>query len=212
MIVLPPYIYDREVYPLIPAKHRWLMNKLQLAERLGYECGPTGVKPPPGRDLCVRPMMNIFGFGEGGFYKFNSTTPGDLEGLKNRPGYFWCEWFNGPRTYTEFINDVPVYSIGATTSGTGVNKWRETSKHIIMPDFVKNISRYILLESVGNKIIEVSLRLMGANARLEPIIDYRTIDPSYNPTDIQFGLRDSNLIPAKPFEVKGWQWTEKENS
>lgn len=207
MIVLPPYLYDREVYPLISSSKRLFMNKLWLSEKLGYACGPTGVAPPKGVDLCVRPIMNIFGGGEGGFYWFNSESPEGLGGLSNDPGYFWCEWFDGAITYTEFINDVPVFSEKAVTSDR-INRWRRTARHIVMPDFIKGISRYVLLEAIGDKVIEVSWRLMGVNARQEVIEDYRTIDPSYKPTDIRFGLFDSIMVEANAAHERGWKWVD----
>lgn len=208
MIVLPPYLYDREIYHQISPSKRLFMNKLWLSEQLGYVCGPTGVAPPKGADLCVRPIMNIFGGGEGGFYWFNSESPQDIEGLKNDPGYFWCERFDGVITYTEFINDVPVFSESAVTKDR-INHWKKTTRHIVMPDFIKGISRYVLLEAIGNKVIEVSWRLMGVNARQEVIEDYRTIDPTYAPTGIRFGLFDSIMVKADTTHERGWKWADR---
>lgn len=207
MIILPPYIYDRDIYAQLPQSDKIYMNKLWLAEQLGYTCGPSGTDAPSGT-YCVRSVMNMYGGGEGGFYK-HVADAWDTFRVPNHPGYFWCEWFDGPMKYTEYINDVPTSTIeGNQVSDT---RWdvKYTSNHIIIPEFVKDKSRYLLLEAIGDKVIEVSFRHMPGAARQETIDDYRTIDPNYEPGDVilkPYTHWFKELAP--PFKVRGYKWVD----
>lgn len=210
MFTLPPYMYDREAYrhPQVTMSSRFLLNKLHLAERLGYDCGPVGAEYDPDKTYCIRPIMNLSGMGRGGFYKFKlSERP---EGMGNHPGYFFCEWFVGPSRFTEYVNDVPVYSFSAPRGNT--HEFNESSNHIPMPNQLKGRSRYMLIEAIGQNIIEVSFRHACDNARQASIDDYRTIDSTYDPQDIEFGLYDSIRVPADTYRERGHQWAEIEGT
>lgn len=211
MITLPPYVYDKDIYHLIPEVDRWVVNKLALAEKLGYVCGPCGTDAPNGR-YCVRPMMNMYGNAEGGFYEYTVLDQSPVSRrIPNHPGYFWNEWFVGGFTFTEFINDVAVASQEAFTNEDGYNEFQPTNTHLIMPNILKGLSRYMLLEGLGSQIIEASFRHMPGSARQAIIDDYKTIDPTYNP-QVEFGLIDGIRRPAKPFIQKGFYWDEVSES
>ena len=208
MITLPPYLHDREIYGLLPLSMRQLMSKLHLSEQLGYSCGPTGMNVAAGR-YCVRPIMNLGGNAEGGFFEFVVDVAGVNDHVSNRPGYFWVEWFDGPRTFTEYINDEPDFSQVATTTAAGRNNWTQTEAHIVVPDFLQGLSRYMLLEAIGDKVTEVSFRNIAVNARQSVIEDYRlNVDPEYAPADIETGLYHSERRPAERFRESGWYWSE----
>lgn len=207
MITLPPYVYDKDIYHLIPEADRWVMNKLVLSEKLGYVCGPCGTDAPNG-SYCVRPIMNMYGNAAGGFYEYvvsEQTSMGRR--IPNHPGYFWNEWFVGALTFTEFINDVAVASQMTLTDVDGYNKFQPTNVHLVMPDILKGLSRYMLLEGIGFKIIEASFRHMPGSARQASIDDYKTIDSTYNP-QVEFGIIDGQRTPAEPYKQKGFYWAE----
>jgi hypothetical protein len=216
MIIQPPYEYDSTIYHKLPIEDRWIMNKLALAERLGYSCGPTGMRPPKGK-YCVRPIMNMLGGGEGGVF-----TMDEEEAKKNLPGYFWCEFFDGPIIWVQYINDKPVtYSKNFLIDNVLTCAKIETDSAIVeklsqpLPECLRGISRYMMTESIGDKIIEVSARLMGSNAFEWIVDDYRTIDPSYDPEDeneeIRFSTSDMEREPviwrlSDGRILKGWKW------
>lgn len=204
MIILPPYAYDRTIYHQLPVSDRKWMNKLILAERLGYDCGPVGAPYDPTATYCIRPIMNMCGNGMGGFYKFNLGQ--QPEGMGYHPGYFFSEWFGGRSRFTEFVDDVPVYSFEAPQGNTHL--FIEVQTHIPMPAFLKGISRYAMLEAIGHKIIEVSFRHSNDAARQESIDDYRTIDPSYDPQDVELGLAQYQRVPAEAYRERGHSWEE----
>lgn len=214
--VIAPYLYDRQLYELMSIEDRLWMNKLYLAERLGYVCGPCGSNAPQG-DWCVRPIMNLAGQGEGGFYKFTVVTEGVNNKVQNRPGYFWSEWFDGNAKFTEYINDVPTYTYlcaydnkELSVGGSKVKEWSESDQHIVLPDMLKDISRYMTLEAIGDKIIEVTFRMIPDWARKEVIADYKAIDINYvvDPADVNYGLADYKKADANPFVEKGHVWEE----
>ena len=214
MIVQPPYVYDSVIYNKLPVKDRWLMNKLSLAEKLGHNCGPTGTVPSKGQ-YCVRPMMNIYGGGEGGFFKVD-----EKEAAKNLPGYFWCEWFNGPHIWTQYINDEPItYAKNVITNNILTCPKVEEDPVVLkkvaphLPECLRGISRYMITESIGNKIIEVSPRLMYYCAYDWIVDDYKKIDPTYNfeDDDIKYGNCDIEQLPvvwrtSDGRVLKGWRW------
>lgn len=220
MVTMPPYIFDYQSYPLIPEADRWIFNKLQLAERLGYECGPIGTVAPFG-DYCVRPIYSMLGEATGGFYKIT------IDAIKphiNEPhGYFWCEWFDGDHMWTQYINDVPAHAsrnrVDPTTNVLSSVSFDLVNDAIVMPDFLKGISRYMLIEAIGDNIIECSPRGMTLNARQELIDDYATIDPTYSGQDVvNFrGNADGELLATtlgeqmQNPEIVGFRWGNVHN-
>jgi len=218
MVTLPPYTFDCHAYHQLPVEDRWIFNKLQLAERLGHACGPVVATPPPGV-YCLRPIMSLGGGAGGGFYKVTITA---ADPLLNEPhGFFWCEWFDGEHFWTQYINDVPVHAsrnhmVGDVLTSVSFDL---DANAIPMPDFLKGISRYMLIEAIGSNIIECSPRCMGLNARQEIIDDYKTIDPTYTGQDVAttMGNADGRLIPTTLGEqmqkptLAGFRWDDIHN-
>lgn len=199
------------------------MNKLSVAERLGYVCGPCGVAAPAGK-YCVRPIMNVLGLARGGFFMAASAVPFNPQLM---PGYFWSEWFDGPIVYTSYIDDEPVAYSSSTVRGnimqtTVATKTREEGAAAgpALPDMFKGISKYLMVEQIGDKIIEVSPRLMAMNARQFIIDDYKTIDPTYDPSEeegeVSFGNSDAEKQAATwdagdGNVITGWKWGNIQN-
>jgi hypothetical protein len=194
MITLPPYISDREAYPLLPQADRWIMNKLTLAERLGHSCGPTGMIVPQG-DYCIRPIMNLYGQGAGGFFR-ETVAPGPRRNFRNLPGYFWCEWFIGDHTWIQYIDDIPVvYSENPVVNNVMTSSVvrSDDGNPVVapaLPPMLQGISKYMMVEALGDKIIEVSPRFMLSNARQWVIDHHKVIDPTYDPQNIERGNSD----------------------
>lgn len=211
MITLEPYLFDNEIYHQVPLADRWIMNKLALAERLGYLCGPSGTNTSAGEYL-IRPILNVAGMGTGGIFRKSTPLVGgipvnDHVPAKGFPGHFWCEAFDGPHQFCEYINDIPQASTKGVAEGNQL-VFTETTDFIVLPDFLKNKSRYLLIEAIGAKIIEVSFRHIAACARQSTIDDYRTIDDAYDPTFVQFGFTDMRKVPFGD----GWTWENIEST
>ncbi len=212
MIEMDPYLYDRELYQLLPIEDRLWMNKLYLAERLGYICGPCGSNAPAG-EWVVRPIQNLGGMGAGGFYKFVVETTGVNDTVKNRPGYFWSEWFEGKSRFSEFIDDKPTYSYVSELDLKdipigGEKHWLESTDHIVLPDMIKGVSKFMTLEAIDDKIIEVTFRLIPDWGRKITVANYRATHPDYEAENVIYGMPIYRRVPSKTWIEKGDSWEE----
>ena len=89
---------DAEAWKKYPQHRQWF-NKLFFSSHFRYNCGPGGVAPTKSGWYCVRPIYNLSGMGIGARKQW--IEEGDIRSVE--PGYFWCEWFDGPQlsvTYT----------------------------------------------------------------------------------------------------------------
>lgn len=165
MIDLPADIEDRAAYPLVAVSERWIFNKLLLAEALGYDCGPCGTPVTKAGVYCVRPIMNCAGNGIGGVMKYPATVQG--RGFTQPPfaaGYFWCDWFEGWHGWTDFTDDLPTDECGGVP---GPRRF-DYMPHLLgqpfvldaLPVLLQGLSKHLLVEHIGGKIIEVSPRHM----------------------------------------------------
>ena len=217
MITLPPYIFDYDSYHQASVTDRWIFNKLSVAERLGHQCGPIGTRPSAQLDVIVRPQMNIFGEGRGGFYQYDEWPFAAWDNAPNaNPGYFWCERFTGRHAYTQFIDDVArwcsysePYTLAVNQRWVGVEDPGLTEAPTL-PAALQGVSKHLFVESIGGNILEVSPRLGMSGARQVAIDEYKLIDPSYvPPTDIEFGLVDAKIMPDV---AGGFRWETIESS
>lgn len=170
MLELNKNIEDRHSYPLCPREHRWIYNKLLLAEEMGYYCAPSGcfIKKPG--LYCMRPIMGFAGNGEGGFLKFHAKqNQTGIEQPLYRAGYFWCEWFTGWHAWTNFVNDKPVFECGGVLINNElIMKYDTNTTTIELPESLKGISKNMLVEHIGGHIIEVAPRRMVHETNKEP--------------------------------------------
>lgn len=157
MIILPPDIDEIEAYHLTPLEHRWIYNKLTLAERLGHLCGPGGTEPPVLGWYCYRPIMNLGGLGWGGFIKFHVDFVGPNE-TDLIPGWFWCQWFGGDHQWIDFTDDQPVYTLTGVENGDYLEFNEDTPPQVTLPPFLQGFSKHLLVECIGGRIIEVAPR------------------------------------------------------
>ena len=215
MTTLPPYIYDRDSYHALPQADRWIMNKLALAERLGHVCGPIGTRPAVQAEVIVRPQMNIYGEGRGGFYAYDTWPFAAWDHVPNaNPGYFWCERFAGNHAYTGFVDDVAMHCSYSLPYTLAVNqRWNgieDLAEAPVLPAVLQGISKYLFVESIGGKIIEVSPRLSMQGARQKYIDAYKLIDPTWiEPNDLGFGLVGMRM---KPEPAGGFAWKLDEST
>ena len=161
IIDLNKHTDDRDSYLLCPQEHRWIYNKLTVAETMGYNCGPNGALIRKLGTYCFRPIMSFAGRGSGGIMKFQCEFKnGEFTQPPYRPGYFWCEWFDGLHGWTDFTDDVPVYESCGFEVGNEL-KMKYNYKDIVykeMPEQFKGISKHLVIEHIGSKVIEVSPR------------------------------------------------------
>lgn len=196
MAIYEPYLYDGEVWPLMPNSDRWIMNKLEVAMALGYNTGPIGLRVNQQGTYCIRPILNFEGRGWGGVGQFEAEdTPRGITQPSYNPGRFWCEWFDGHHAWTEFIDDVAVRQVGGDELQNGFLEIDEEPTTITLPVAFQGISRYMLVESIGGNIIEMAPRHMNTIATQATIDDYLQFDPTYSPGfEIDPGMVDLQKI------------------
>jgi len=161
MFALPQYEYEAYLYPMVPVEHRWLFNKLQVAERLGLHCGPCGVPIWKEGSYCVRPIMSIRGCGTGGWYRFDSDGS-RYSNPEYRAGWFWMPWYEGRHLWTEYIDDEPFRQAGGTMDGD-ILRWERSYDFIELPDALKGLSKYMTVESIGGNIVEAAPKHLADN-------------------------------------------------
>jgi hypothetical protein len=86
---------DMDAYRWYPA-HRWIYNKLAVAESQGLECAPHGVCPE-GFPVFSKPIMNLRGMGVG------SRVLADRADYQRHaaPGHFWMTLLEGAHVSTD---------------------------------------------------------------------------------------------------------------
>ena len=152
---------DKEAYVFFPQHRKWF-NKLELSERLGYNCGPSGVDPSNGGEYIIRPIYNLCGMGVGAHV--NYIESGDT--TKVPPGYFWCEYFYGNQysaTYEYKDGWVPTNCWKAYKEKDNLSrftKWVRDFHYPKLPHFFDELKDVGLInvEFIEDKILEVHLR------------------------------------------------------
>lgn len=148
-------------------KHRWVYDKLKIAESQGIVCGPHGV-PPERYPVFSKPMMNMKGMGIG------SRIVASAAELDHgyQPGHMWMQCLTGDHVSTDCA--VESGKIRWSRHATGVpwdngmfKCWTIHAKakpelEIYLADWVTHhMSSYtgmMNFETIGGRIIEAHLR------------------------------------------------------
>ena len=183
-------IMEELAWKTVKPEHAWVLDKLQLALRLGHIAGPRGVEvPKPGRYI-VRPTTNPFGMeGSVSFVEFEKTWTCDVP-----PGYFWSEIFNGPHSTVDYSWGRLMFTAIAERDSKGrFCSWKKvpnTMHKITLPQCLKSVlEQYPLanIEAIGGNIIEVHLRgnpdFLYGNSEFLPVYAGQSTVP---PTGYEF--------------------------
>lgn len=157
---------DYEAWVTCHSDDLWIFDKLILAKKLGYLCGPAEVAVPKSNNYIVRPCVNLAGMGIGAEIRFLEKGKWDL-----KPGYFWCELFEGRHLSVDYAidNSARIVQQGITTEGFRnkanplwkFDKWirvNDKFKIHFMLTKLKGSYEHINCEFVGGKLIEMHLR------------------------------------------------------
>ena len=208
MKVFPPYSKDYELYFQVDEEDRWIFNKLEICRRFGYgPAGPCGTKMPTGT-YCVRPIINVLGMGQGGFWKHRVFKDNDRV---NRPGYCWTPWSDEPRAWVEYVDGKVSSALRQISWDEGSQReryieWPADKAHPL-PKQLKNISRYMLVEYLGDMIIDIGPRHMSEDAKLSVVADYKKFDPTY---DVEANDTYAPHMKRITLDNGGYGWEELE--
>ena len=139
----------------------WILDKLIVARKMGYVCGPTGTQVPEPGHYIVRPCVNMIGLGLGAEKKFIVNTTDTFPF-----GTFWCEFFEGRHFSVDFHYGKQVLCVEGIrekydTSLTRWDKWVRVDEEFELPGILKTLKKsyeWINCEFIGDKLIEVHLR------------------------------------------------------
>ena len=141
-------------------KDLWLFDKLILARRLGYNCGPAGMNVPKQGHYIVRPCVNIPGMGRGAYF-----TDLDKETNHLPYGTFWCEVFTGDHLSIDYKDRKQVLAVRGEYYNDHelwrFKKWEKVNVNVSLPSILNGAStryEYLNLEMIGDKVIEVHTR------------------------------------------------------
>ena len=139
--------------------HLWGMDKLILARKLGYVCGPVGQDVPTPGYYIVRPCVNMLGLGlEAKKYWIEDETH------TLTIGHFWCEWFEGRHLSVDYTNGICTLAVEGFKSHNTLTKWDrwvKVDEHIALPTILepfKHTYPNINCEFIDGKLIEVHFR------------------------------------------------------
>jgi hypothetical protein len=157
---------DGDAYRWNPL-HRWVYNKLLVAESQGLPCAPHGVAPTS-YPVFSKPIVNLEGMGVGSRllkcardYESHST-----------PGHLWMQWLEGEHISTDaaVIRGVVHWmrhARGFTLPGGTFDHWiieaapREALAAYCTDWITRHLATYtgvVNLETIGGRIIEAHLR------------------------------------------------------
>ncbi len=157
---------DPDAYSWNPA-HRWVYNKLLVAESQGLDCGPHGVAPPA-FPVFSKPIVNLRGMGAG-----SRVLASAAEYERHlTPGHFWMTLLRGEHISSDFaVRNGAVawcrHARGVPLQGGTFDYWiveaarRMDLEHYCADWIAANLAGYtgmLNVETIGGRIIEVHLR------------------------------------------------------
>lgn len=154
---------DKDYWNYIDPEDLWVTDKLLLAKRLGYVCGPAGVPPPCADFYVVRPCVNYRMMSRGAQIMF--LSPDEYESVPD--GYFWVERFRGRHISYDYNYGFQYLAVeGFRDDPTRLDrfsKWRRLhdSEIFYVPDILIHILKkykWTNIETIGGRVIEVHFR------------------------------------------------------
>lgn len=198
-------INEEDVWGIVNPEDIWLLDKLILSRYLGYKCGPIGTDVPFPGHYIVRPTINALGMGiSAQIFHIEKSTDHLL------PGHFWCEVFEGRHLSLDFyLGSLKLAVEGVKYCEDDLVKWQKWIRvdfNYQLPDFLIPVSRryrWINVELIGNKIVEVHFRA-NPDFWQDPEKPASEVIPVWPDTDIDHDLYHNYLyIPDKDYETMG---------
>lgn len=170
--------FDTKAYQLFPQHRKWF-NKLYVAETFGYLCGPAGIPVPKDGVYVVRPTYNLRGLGVCASKKHITTTDNSIV----PPGYFWVEVFEGHHYSIDYVKVDGKFKQLNCFEGDNdpvhlykFYSWKRSNYQFALPKQLEELDVDMLnLEVIGNKIVEIHLRL-----GMDHLMQYEEIIPVWD--------------------------------
>lgn len=193
---------DGEAWQAYP-KLRWVYDRLQLSQTLGYECGPAGTLPPRPGIWFVKPIMNLNGMGVGSYAQVYDGGPV----FPVPPGSFWMPHFTG-RHLSVDLKRVPhgwdvELAVECISRNNRPFEWRKVAYRLEFPVLISPDGAdipYLNVETIGSNLIEVHLRRnCDFDARPEASSAFPVWDGEPVPDDMICDPEDADgfLVPRR---------------
>jgi hypothetical protein len=153
-------VTDADAWLAFP-RLRWVYDRLQLSQALGYECGPAGTLPPRAGTWFVKPIINLNGMGiDCSVREYDGGSAFPI-----RPGSFWMPHFTG-RHLSMDLKRVGrrwkvKFAVECFCRNARPFEWRRVGDrpavHVPIAAETAEVP-WINVELVGGRVIEVHLR------------------------------------------------------
>jgi hypothetical protein len=152
---------DIDFWNTIDPADLWITDKLLLAKRLGYICGPAGFPPPARGMFIVRPCVNYRMMSRGATVM--ELSPDDHDQVPD--GYFWCEKFQGRHLSYDFHYGQQVLAVEGFRDDPArldrFSKWIKVDDQFTVPEILRSLvdrNEWVNVEVIGTNIIEMHFR------------------------------------------------------
>lgn len=153
-----PQIGDPDVFGSIAVDDLWCVDKLILAKKLGYLCGPAGIPPPVAGQYVVRPVVNVRMMSAGATIQY-------LDSDSIADGYFWCEIFTGRHLSFDYNYGKQTLAVeGFRNDPTRLDRfshWTRVNDIFTLPTILQTVAdryQWFNVEVIGSSVIEVHFR------------------------------------------------------
>jgi len=183
-------VNDYEAYDMYP-DYQYVYDKLWVAQSQDLDCG-TCEDMPTELPVIIRPKTNLAGMGKGTYYINNKE---DIKFIPNR--YFWTEVLEGDHmsidmfVYEGSVEDYVVFQ-GFPQTGFTFNYWEYINYYELpinirfwIREKIKGFHGMINIEMIGDKIIEVHLRMGDLNYFQSKLLTQKVIN-HYNKIEVVF--------------------------
>jgi hypothetical protein len=149
---------DEDVWHTIDPDDLWVYDKLILARKMGYVCGPVGTSVPTPGQYIVRPITNILGMGRGARIIHIDEDTDHLA-----PSHFWCEVFTGRHLTVDYHYGEQVLCVEGFRTSKKLYKWDRwevVDDRVPLPGILAPLTKYgpMNCEFIGGHLIEAHLR------------------------------------------------------
>ena len=153
------FLSDKDVWGCCDVDDLWIYDKLILARKLGHLAGPAGVPVPSNGFYMVRPITNIRMMSRGAYKAWLSPVEDTVP-----DGYFWSELFQGRHISIDYNFGEQKTTVEGIRNSARLDrfyKWQRVEYPYELPAVLQDVARrskWLNIEMVGDKIIEVHLR------------------------------------------------------
>jgi hypothetical protein len=152
---------DASTWQTCPVSWLWIYDKVIVARKQDILAAPAGVAVPHAGWYVVRPITNIRMMGRGARKVY--LEPGDEDQVPD--GYFWMELLQGDHVSVDYRWGDQVLAVQGFRDDSDrldrFDRWERIDRKYPLPYMLQGLqhmTKWINIEMIGDRIIEVHLR------------------------------------------------------